>query len=188
MPIIAGGIGSGLDINGIVSQLVAAEAEPANARLNAKEIDLGSELSAFGTLKSALSAFQTSVTRLEDESAFQVFTANSSDEDVFTASADKTAVAGSYNIEVIQLAQAEKLRSKNYSASTDIVGTGTANPVATILSVALLFEHAGAEAAARKVEEAVNASLAAGVRTPDAGGTATTSEAGTWIADYVAGG
>ena len=125
MPIIAGGIGSGLDINGLVSQLVAAEAEPTNARLNTQEIDLGSELSAFGTLKSALSAFQTSVTRLEDESAFQVFTANSSDEDVFTASADKTAVAGSYNIEVIQLAQAEKLRSKNYSASTDIVGTGT---------------------------------------------------------------
>jgi len=58
--------------------------------------------------------------------------------------------------------------------------------VATILSVALLFEHAGAEAAARRVEEAVDASLAAGIRTPDVGGTATTSEAGNWIADLVA--
>ena len=125
MPISAGGIGSGLDINGIVSQLVAAEAEPVNARLNAKEIDLGSELSAFGTLKSALSAFQSSVTKLDNETSFQVFTASSSDENVFTASADKTAVAGEYDIEVIQLAQAEKLRSKDYTASTDIVGTGT---------------------------------------------------------------
>ena len=125
MPISAGGIGSGLDINGIVSQLVAAEAEPVNARLNAKEIDLGSELSAFGTLKSALSAFQSSVTKLDNETSFQVFTASSSDENVFTASADKTAVVGEYDIEVIQLAQAEKLRSKDYTASTDIVGTGT---------------------------------------------------------------
>ncbi len=125
MQISAGGIGSGLDINGLVSQLVAAEAEPVNARLNAKEIDLGSELSAFGTLKSALSAFQSSVTKLDNETSFQVFTASSSDEDVFTASADKTAVAGEYNIEVIQLAKAEKLATKDYSAGTDIVGTGT---------------------------------------------------------------
>jgi 3-isopropylmalate dehydrogenase len=75
-----------------------------------------------------------------------------------------------------------------HGSAPDIVGTGTANPVATILSVALLFEHAGAEEAARKVEEAVDASLAAGIRTPDTGGKATTSEAGTWIADHVAGG
>ena len=117
MPIIAGGIGSGLDINGLVSQLVAAEAEPANARLNAKEIDLGSELSAFGTLKSALSSFQSSVTRLESESAFQVFTASSSNEDLFTASAGNTAVAADYSIEVVQLAQADKLRSIDFAAT-----------------------------------------------------------------------
>jgi isocitrate/isopropylmalate dehydrogenase len=60
--------------------------------------------------------------------------------------------------------------------------------VATILSVALLFEHAGVEEAARVVEEAVDASLAAGVRTPDVGGTATTSETGIWISERVAGG
>lgn len=125
MPISAGGIGSGLDINGLVSQLVAAEAEPVNARLNAKEIDLGSELSAYGTLKSALSAFQSSVSKLDDNAAFQVFTATSSDENLFTASADSTAVAGTYGIEVLQLAQAEKLHSKDYTSSSDIVGTGT---------------------------------------------------------------
>ena len=75
-----------------------------------------------------------------------------------------------------------------HGSAPDIAGTGTANPVATILSVALLFEHAGAETAARVVEEAVDASLTAGVRTPDVGGTATTSEAGIWIAERVAGG
>jgi len=125
MPIIAGGIGSGLDITGIVAQLVAAEAEPANARFNSQEIELGSELSAFGTIKSALSAFQTSVTSLESASTFQVYSATSSDEDLFTATADDTAVAGNYNIEVVQLAQADKLRSIDFTDSSEEIGTGT---------------------------------------------------------------
>jgi 3-isopropylmalate dehydrogenase len=75
-----------------------------------------------------------------------------------------------------------------HGSAPDIAGTGRANPVATILSVALLFEHAGAETAARRVEDAVDASLAAGVRTADLGGTASTEEAGIWIADHVASG
>ena len=75
-----------------------------------------------------------------------------------------------------------------HGSAPDIVGTGSANPVATILSVALLFEQAGAEEAARVVEEAVDASLEAGISTSDANGTATTSEVGAWIAERVAGG
>lgn len=125
MPIIASGIGSGLDINSIVSQLVAAEAEPVNARLNTRETSLGSELSAFGTLKGALSAFQTSISRLEDPLAFQVYKASSSNDEVFSATTDDTAVAGSYNIEVIQLAQAEKLRSADFTDSSEVMGAGT---------------------------------------------------------------
>lgn len=125
MAITASGIGSGLDIGGLVQQLVAAEAEPKNARLNSREISLGSELSAFGTLKSALSAFQSSVSKLESATTFQVFNATSSNEDVFTAATDDTAGAGSYSIEVLQLAQAEKLRSVDFTASSDVVGTGT---------------------------------------------------------------
>ncbi len=125
MPIIASGVGSGLDIASLVEQLVAAEAEPTNARLNAQEIDYSSELSAFGTLKSALSTFQGSANKIEDASAFQVATATSSDEDVFTASAGETAVAGDYSIEVIQLAAAEKLKSVDFASAADTIGTGT---------------------------------------------------------------
>ena len=125
MPITASGIGSGLDISSLVSKLVAAESEPANDRLNAKEITLGSELSAYGTLKSALATFQSSVTKLEDESAFQVYTATSSNSEVFTSTADDSAVAGKYNIEVMQIAQSDKVRSADFTASTEVVGTGT---------------------------------------------------------------
>lgn len=125
MAIAASGIGSGLDINSIVSQLVAAEAEPVNSRLNTQETTFNSELSAYGSLKSALSTFQSSVEKLQKETTFQVFTANTSNEDVFTAKAGNTAVAGQYNIEVMQLAQAEKLRSADFSDESDKLGTGT---------------------------------------------------------------
>lgn len=125
MPVIASGIGSGLDVGGIVESLVAAEAEPVNTRLNAREVELDSELSALGTLKSALATFQGNVERLEDGTTFQVFNANSTNEDTFTATANDTAVAGSYSIEVVQLAQSEKLRTIDFTDSNEVVGTGT---------------------------------------------------------------
>jgi isocitrate/isopropylmalate dehydrogenase len=72
-----------------------------------------------------------------------------------------------------------------HGSAPDIAGTGLANPVATLLCVALLFRHAGENAAADRVERAVDASLQAGIRTADAGGSATTEEVGRWIADHV---
>ncbi len=126
MPVItSSGIGSGIDIKGLVSKLVAAEAEPATSRFNLKETKLNSEISAYGTLKSAISTFQASASKLQSAASFQVFNATSSDRTVFTATADTGAVAGSYGIEVVQLAQAEKLHSGNFTAATDVVGTGT---------------------------------------------------------------
>ncbi|MCL7926954.1 MAG: isocitrate/isopropylmalate dehydrogenase family protein [marine benthic group bacterium] len=72
-----------------------------------------------------------------------------------------------------------------HGSAPDIAGTGRANPVATVLCVALLFRNEGADAAADRIERAVDASLAAGIRTPDAGGAATTEEVGRWIAEQV---
>lgn len=127
MALTASGIGSGLDINSLVSQLVAAEGQPATLRLNTKEANLQADLSAFGSLKSALSSFQTNVNKLTNLSAFQTRTAVSSNEDLFLASARSTAVAGSYDIEVVQLAEAAKIRSGDglFTEATDAVGTGT---------------------------------------------------------------
>lgn len=122
---MASSIGSGLDVQGLVSQLVAAQANPVNTRINSKETSFQSELSAIGTLKSALSSFQTSVSKLESADTFQVYSASSSDEDVFTATAASGAVAGNYSIEVMQLAQADKVRSGDFTASNDVVGSGT---------------------------------------------------------------
>jgi flagellar hook-associated protein 2 len=53
MAITAGGIGSGIDVNGLVQQLVAAEGQPATQRLDRREANIQADLSAFGSLKSA---------------------------------------------------------------------------------------------------------------------------------------
>ncbi|HEX8101476.1 MAG TPA: 3-isopropylmalate dehydrogenase [Solirubrobacteraceae bacterium] len=65
-----------------------------------------------------------------------------------------------------------------HGSAPDIAGTGKANPLAMILSAALLLRHAfGMEPEAAAVESAVDRALQAGLRTADLGGSATTAEA-----------
>lgn len=123
--ITSAGIGSGLDIEGLVSKLVSAEGQPATDRLNTQETALQADLSAYGSLKGALSSFQTSVQALKDASAFKVRTATSSNPDLFTVTAGSDAVAGSFSIVVDQLAQAAKVRSGDFTADTEVVGEGS---------------------------------------------------------------
>lgn len=75
-----------------------------------------------------------------------------------------------------------------HGSAPDIAGTGRANPMAAILSGALLLRDAGATEAAERIEAAVNAALREGVRTPDIGGSATTEEVGRWVAEAVGSG
>lgn len=63
-----------------------------------------------------------------------------------------------------------------HGSAPELAGTGRANPIATILAGALMFESLGLPAAARAIENAVSAVLAGGILTPDLGGNATTAE------------
>jgi 3-isopropylmalate dehydrogenase len=65
-----------------------------------------------------------------------------------------------------------------HGSAPDIAGTGKANPLATLLSVALMLRHAFAmENEASGLESAVDRALEGGLRTPDLGGDATTEDA-----------
>ena len=65
-----------------------------------------------------------------------------------------------------------------HGSAPDIAGTGAANPLAMILSAAMMLRHGlGMEAPATAIESAVDRALAEGLRTPDLGGNATTTEA-----------
>jgi len=65
-----------------------------------------------------------------------------------------------------------------HGSAPDIAGTGKANPLAMFLSAAMLLRHGlGLETEAAAVESAVEGALAAGLRTPDLGGTVGTAQA-----------
>ena len=63
-----------------------------------------------------------------------------------------------------------------HGSAPALAGKGIANPMAAVLTGALMFEQLGHPSAAREVESAVRATLQAGVRTQDLGGKATTKE------------
>jgi flagellar hook-associated protein 2 len=124
MALSSPGIGSGLDINGLVGQLMALEQRPLTL-LNNKEARFQAQLSAYGSLKGALSSFQSAVAALATPAKFTAFKASVADSTVLSASAASTASPGSYSIEVQTLAQAQKLKSDNFNATADTVGSGT---------------------------------------------------------------
>ncbi|CAK0769992.1 Flagellar hook-associated protein 2 [Gammaproteobacteria bacterium] len=122
--ITVSGIGSGLDVNSLVTQLVAAERQPTETRLNKKEAEIQAKLSALGTVKGAVSSFQSAVSGIRFSSAFTARSATSANTSLFTASATDAASLGSHSVEVKELAQAHKLTSNQFDSSTDPVGQG----------------------------------------------------------------
>jgi flagellar hook-associated protein 2 len=118
------GVGSGLDIQGLVQKLVTAEGAPKTARLDSAEADAQAKLSALGSLRSALSSFQDAVDKLKTQSVFSGRTVVTSSNDFFTATASSSALPATYSVEVEQIAAAQKLQSQPV-ASGGVVGTGT---------------------------------------------------------------
>ena len=118
------GIGSGLDVNSIITGLMNVERQPLTL-LASKKSAFQTQVSAFGSLKSALSSFQTSVNALSSPAKFNVQTAISGNADVFTATSNGSAAVANYAVTVNQLAQQQKLGSAGFTNISDPVGTGT---------------------------------------------------------------
>jgi len=121
------GIGSGMDIDGIVGALVAAEKAPKEAQLTRLETATTTKISALGTLRTALSSFQTALKDLNDIKLFENRSAKSSNTDLLTATASKTAQSGTYSVKVEQLATGSKTATKALESDfkTNVAGTLT---------------------------------------------------------------
>jgi flagellar hook-associated protein 2 len=118
--------GSVIDVSSLVSQLVSATQAPQEALISNKTQAVTTQISAVGALKSALSTFQSSLSALDTPSAFGALAANSSDDTVFTATADSSAALGTYSVAINQLAQAQQLVSAAFSGGgSQTLGTGT---------------------------------------------------------------
>lgn len=120
------GIGSVLDVNTIVSNLMNVERAPLN-KVATQKTAFQSQISAYGSLKSALSTFQSSVSSLSSLSKFNAQSVTSSNTSVLTATSNGSATVGSYDISVTQLAKSQKLSVGGFANVSDVVGTGTLN-------------------------------------------------------------
>jgi flagellar hook-associated protein 2 len=123
--ITAGGIGSGLDVNGIVEKLMEIERKPL-ATFDTKQNTYQTKLSAYSIVKGNLASLQTAATSLATASTFTSKAATVSDATVLSASASTDVAAGSYSISVTQLAKFHAVRSNtDYAATSDTFNTGT---------------------------------------------------------------
>lgn len=121
MAISSPGVGSNLDVNSIVSQLMAVEKKPLT-KLAQKEAGYQAQISAYGNLKGALASFQSTVNALSAMSKFQAVTATPADATVLTASASSSAVPGTYSLNISKLAQAQSLVATGQASMTTAVG------------------------------------------------------------------
>jgi flagellar hook-associated protein 2 len=125
MPTIASpGVGSGLDVQGIVSQLVALERRPIEL-LKQQATKLSTQLSSFGLMRSYVANLQSTAGQLAGAALWSRTTATSSDTASVGVTASASAAAGMYNIEVSQLARAQSLASSAYANSAAVLGQGT---------------------------------------------------------------
>ncbi|WP_447784187.1 flagellar filament capping protein FliD [Pseudomonas germanica] len=129
-PILPGsGLGSGLDIGAIVTALVNADKSAKQTQIDSATKTNTLKISGVGSLKSALTAFQTAMTNLSSKTnpAFAGFTATSGNTDILGATSDSTAVAGKYNVVVNKLATGSKIASASFAG-----GAASAIPSGTL--------------------------------------------------------
>jgi flagellar hook-associated protein 2 len=118
------GLGSNLDVSGIISKLMEVESQPL-LQLTTREVGLQSQISLVGQIKSALASFQTAAKTLDTTANKAAYKATVSDAAVLSATASDTS-AGTYALVVSQLAQAQRLSTAGQASRTSTIGAGTA--------------------------------------------------------------
>lgn len=125
MAITATGLSSGLDVTGLVKQLVDAERAGPDLQLTRETAKLNTKLSALGSLKGALATFQGAVTGLSSIQTLAKRVAAPSDPSAIGVTASEKAVPNNYTLQVSQLADVHALASMSFADTDTVVGTGT---------------------------------------------------------------
>lgn len=156
------GVGSGLDLNGLLGQLQEGEQaklEPIQQQVKEQEV----KISAYGEIKSSLSAFQDAASKLRDTSLFQGHNASVSG-DAFQAAADSDAAAGEYSVTVNDLATAGSLATQRVDDPTAEISSGATDLDLTFEDAALdTTVTIAADSSLEDIRDAVNADAEAAV-------------------------
>lgn len=120
------GSGSGLDLEGLVTKLMSSESIGLT-KLQSKEATYSSKISYIGQFSSLVSAVQTSAQALQDISKIGGIKASSSNTAAFTVSATSAASVGAHSVDVLQLAQGQRLVSNagTFASSSDALSTSS---------------------------------------------------------------
>ncbi|MCG5510196.1 flagellar filament capping protein FliD [Ectothiorhodospira lacustris] len=125
------GIGSGIDVRALVDGLVEAERAPQENRIQRQESRIEAQISGLGILKNGLTDFGKALDNVRLSSNFRQVDARVADGSVLGATAQSNAPAGGYDVEVIKLAQSQRLATTgnlfsdiNNFSSTRALGAG----------------------------------------------------------------
>lgn len=137
------GVGSGLALDDLVSQLLEAERKPKEDRLNRREERIEAEISGLGQIKSKLSAFKDAVNDLRRDNDINgrepTITNPSEDVEIFTADASNSALRGDYKIAITQMASGSRITTE------DGAFTAASDPVLSSGSGSLTFSVGGSD-------------------------------------------
>jgi flagellar hook-associated protein 2 len=124
--ITSAGIGSGLDVNSIISSLMAIDSQPLTV-LQSKATTMQTDLSAFGQVQSLVSSVQDAAKTLFDPDSFNLTSTSSTDPSSVSAATTGGAVAGVYSVSVSALSAGQSVVSPTgqYTDGTSVVGTGS---------------------------------------------------------------
>lgn len=118
------GIGSGIDANSIVSQLVALERKPIE-QLKTEADRIDARLSSFGRVQAAIDTLRTASRTLVDSGTWSAATVSTSDATAVSATATAGATSGSYAVQVSTLAAAQLNATSAVASPTTTIGQGT---------------------------------------------------------------
>ena len=118
------GIGSGLDIESMITQLVAAERAPVT-KLQKEATTLQTQLSSYGKLQSGMAALRDAAAALTRPATWGATTGSSSDAASVAVSTGSSTLPGSYTLEVQRLASVQSNATGVYASADALVGEGT---------------------------------------------------------------
>jgi flagellar hook-associated protein 2 len=118
------GIGSGVDVNTIVTQLVALESRPLS-QMRSEASALQTQVSSYGQLSSLFSSLQTAASKLTNPGLWSQAKAASNDDSVVQAIGGSGAAAGNYTVDVTSLASSQTVvAGSSLASSAESVGSG----------------------------------------------------------------
>ncbi|WP_342622875.1 flagellar filament capping protein FliD [Pseudomonas alkylphenolica] len=121
------GTGSGMDIGAIVKVLVDADTAAKASQIQRQTANNSAMISGVASLKSALSTYQDALKKLNDKDspAFLAYAATSGNEKAVTATANNSAVPGTYQVEVVKLATSSRVASQTFAGPDAPISEGT---------------------------------------------------------------